>query len=193
MTYHQLTKDELKAADTYMPIMQKQQFVNDAVLNCFNTLKITAPSLSDKGNDAIPDMFKADSFTMSRYLMGALLKYYFHFDVDTVGDDKWLITADEYDRYAGGHFFEQLNRFKSDVPLRDKAFDILADFKDLQYRLEREVQGMLAAMNDNVGRASAWLSFSLTPEDMQNMLSDLDKSQAELQEYINSKQAEENG
>lgn len=186
MEYIEITIDDMKRARTYMPIMQKAEFVNAASVNCFDQLNVNA-QYDNESSKPLPHMYKENTFLKSRYLMGALLSYYFRFDIDMVEGTDWLVAADDYDRYAGGRIFECLQRFKSNAEVRDKAYDILADYKDLESRLNREIHGMLTAMNDPVSRALMALTQSIEPDEMQKMLADLDNQQQALQDYLKNR------
>lgn len=187
MEFYHLTQKDLENATTYIPIMKKKEFITAAAENCIDSLSISA-NISAEDSTPMPAMYKENSFIKSRFLMGALLKLYFgKNDFECVGDSEYLMTADEYDRYAGGHVFDELNRLKYNHELRDKAFDILTDYKDLSLRLDREIHGLIKAMNDVVSRAMLVLTQSLQPANLQNMLNELEESKNALDDYIKGK------
>ena len=85
----------------------------------------------------------------------------------------------DYDRWAGGHIFNQIDRMKGKGPeLRDKAFDLLADYRDLEKMLKTEIYGMLQAMNDPVSRFQDLAAQSMTPEAVQKTLDDLKEARS---------------
>ena len=99
-----------------------------------------------EGGQVLP-YFKENVERRSRYLMGGFVKLY-------LGED-----------------FEPV---KGKGPeLRDKAFDLLADYRDLEKMLKTEIYGMLQAMNDPVSRFQDLAAQSMTPEAVQKTLDDL--------------------
>ena len=96
-----------------------------------------------------------------------------------VEGETYLMSADDYDRWAGGHLFNQIDRMKGKGPeLRDKAFDLLADYRDLEKMLKTEIYGMLQAMNDPVSRFQDLAAQSMTPEAVQKTLDDLKEARS---------------
>ena len=53
--------------------------------------------------------------------------------------------------------------------LRDKAFDLLADFRDLEKMLNTEIYANLAVMNDVVARMNMAMQSAVTPESLQEL------------------------
>lgn len=188
MIFKEITPEDMAKAKDYIPITEKERFVLTVAPNCMDKLLVTA-SYDEDNNKALPNMYKENTFIKSMYLMGALLTFYFGIDYDHIGEDEWLITADEYDRFMGGHIFDQIQQYKGNKDTRDKAFQILADYKDLESRLNREIQGMLAAQNDPVSRALMALTKQIDPSEMEKMLSDLDAQQKALEDYVANRKA----
>lgn len=189
MIFKEITIEDMNKAKDYIPIVEKERFVLTVAPNCMDRLLVSA-SYDDETSKALPHMYKENTFIKSMYLMGAMLTFYFGMDYDHIGEDEWLITADEYDRYMGGHIFDQIQQYKGNKDTRDKAFQILADYKDLESRLNREIQGLLAAQNDPVSRALMAFSKQIDPNEMEQMLADLDANQKALEDYIASKKAD---
>lgn len=146
-----LTRDMLLSARTYLPLAEKTAFVNENAPKCFDRLQISA------GDDAMPPMYMENTALKSRYLMYALAAKYFGFTPETEqenGEPSALLTEEEYDYYAGGHIFSQIERFKSDAALRDRCFDLLNDYRDLERRMNAQITGLLTVQNDPVMRQS---------------------------------------
>jgi hypothetical protein len=70
--------------------------------------------------------------------------------------DAALMSDACFDRWAGSHVFNQLERLKRDAELRDKVFDLLADYKDLEKRFSAQLAGLLTVQNDSVVRQSQY-------------------------------------
>lgn len=180
MEYKVITREELLNANTYVPFMDKAKFVLACSEKCFDTLNIMANSKDD--SKALPPVYRIGEFAKSRYMMCALAKLYLKDEVGTVDDDEWLMAIDEYDKYAGGHVFEQINKFKSDAELRDICFNLLNDYKDLSRKFDSAINGLLIAMNDPVSRAVAYLATATTPENIQGSMEELEKIKQEMEQ-----------
>ena len=178
MEYKVITREELLKANTYVPFMEKASFVIKNSEKCFDTLNIMANTNDE--SKAMPPLYRVGEFAKSRYLMCALAKLYLKDEVGTVDGDEWLMAIDEYDKYAGGHIFEQINKFKSDAELRDICFNLLNDYKDLAKKFDSAINGLLIAMNDPVSRAVSYLATATTPENIQESMNELEKLKGEM-------------
>ena len=173
----------MQNAESYVPIRKKTEFVNYCAERCFDKLDITATS----GNDtlsAMPPMWKENSELKARYMMGGLLKLYLKQEAQTDENDEWLLTEQEYDRWAEAHILNQIERMKSNASLRDKCFDLLQDYKTLEKMLNTEVYGLIRVMNDSVSRIIAQIQASTTPESMKNAMAQLEQSKKEYEKYM---------
>ncbi len=101
----------------------------------------------------MPPMYSVNVGLKNRYLMTAFVKLYLGSkDLLTELADEWLMTEEDYDRWAGSHVFGQLERWKRDNEARDKCFDLLADFKDLSKWFSTQINSLLTVQNDGVLR-----------------------------------------
>ena len=138
-----LTADILKKAKTYLPIAEKMAFASEYAPRCFDRLQIT------NGEEQMPPMYMENTGLKSRYLMYALVIKYLRIDcVETESDA--LLTEAEYDRFA--HILQQLDRFKRDKDVQNIAYDLVADYYDLDKRFNSQVRGLLEVQNDTVMR-----------------------------------------
>ena len=173
----------MQEAEAYVPISKKAEFVNYCAERCFDKLDITATS----GNDtlsAMPPMWKENSELKARYMMGGLLKLYLKQEAQTDENDEWLLTDQEYDRWAAEHILNQIERMKSNASLRDKCFDLLQEYKTLEKMLNTEVYGLIRVMNDSVSRIIAQIQASTTPESMKNAMAQLEQSKKDYEKYM---------
>lgn len=147
----EVTRDMIIAASDYMPNAEKEAWVTATAKKCFDRLAITS------NGETMPEMYMINTGIKSRYLMTALVSKYFHqpYEADTTDDA--LISEADYDRWAGGHIFGQLERWKKDYDLRNKCFDLLYDFNDLRNRLTSQIMGLLTIQNDSVLRQSQYM------------------------------------
>ena len=173
----------MQEAEAYVLISKKAEFVHYCAERCFDKLNITAAS----GNDtlsAMPPMWKENPELKARYMMGGLLKLYLKQEAQTDENDEWLLTEQEYDRWAAAHILNQIERMKSNASLRDKCFDLLQDYKTLEKMLNTEVYGLIRVMNDSVSRIIAQIQASTTPESMKNAMTQLEQSKRDYEKYM---------
>ena len=148
-----LSSETILAARDYVPLEEKQRFVEACADRCFDTLNVHT---GDAGADEVlPPMYKENNGRKARCMMAALANLYLKLDVKTEPDFPWMVTAAEYDRLAASHIQNQLERAKHDLTLREKAFDLLGDYKDLERRLNAEIHALAAVMNDPASRLLA--------------------------------------
>jgi hypothetical protein len=151
-----LTTNTMEEARNYVPLAEKEAWVAENAPKCFDKLEITAD------NEPMPPMYMVNTGLKSRYLMAALVKLYFGVtDVKCEPNDEWLMTHEAYDEWAGGHIFNQLERYKRDTDLKFKAYDLLYDYKDLEKRFSAQISSLLAVQNDTVIRQSQQMANSV--------------------------------
>ena len=183
--YYKLTENDIRDANSYVPTIDKMAFIKVVADKCFDTLDITTSNDNKDDNRILPSCYKVNTDKQSRYLMGALVKLYLNKDFEAeTENDPWLMSIPEYDKYAGGHIFEQLNRMKNNSAVRDKCFDIIADYSELKYRLNSDIKGLLNAMNDSVSRALAYIELSSSPAELQKTMQQMTENQALLDNFL---------
>lgn len=146
-----ITKEMMEAARDYLTNAEKEAFVAEYAARCFDKLAITGTD-----GEPAPDMYMVNSGLKARYLMGAFAALYF--GISFKGDETGEMSEEEYDQWAGSHVLNQVERWKRDAALRDKCYDLLADFKDLEKRLSTQINGLLNVMNDAVLRQNDYMA-----------------------------------
>jgi hypothetical protein len=193
-TYY-ITKDQMKGVTTYIPLVAKLQWVELIASKCLNKVEMQANFMNNDFN--LPPMYKENTEYKMRYLMGVFVRLYLRGSWEVGEDeDKWLIPVDEYDKWAGGHIFAQIEKFKSDAELRDICFNLMNDFKELTRYLNTEINSLINIMNDPAARQMASTQASMTPEAMDAALKQLNEARDELMEYEEQRKqrlAEEEG
>lgn len=144
-----ITKEMLAAASDYMTSTAKEAWISENAPKCFDRLSITA------GDDPMPPMYMINAGLKARYLMTALA-YYLKQPFETDEKDNSLMSETDYDRWAGSHAINQIERWKSDRELRDKCFDLLSDYHELEKRFSAQLYGLLNVQNDFVLRQSQY-------------------------------------
>lgn len=186
-----ITEEQMKNAVSYAPAKAKEDFVEYCRRRCLSPVNI---DLNFGENSAMPSMFTEDTFLKSRYLMTALCVLYLGIPINEISKedgDEWLMTIAEYDRYAMSHVVNQIERMKSNAELRDKAFDILRDYRDLEKRLNTVIYNTMTVMNDPTNRLFQKLSFDVSPEALEEQKRELGRLQQEMEEIRKSKEEKE--
>lgn len=185
-----ITPEMVEGARCYVPYAEKKLFLDDVAPRCFEALEISASA--DSGDSALPPMYKENCFAKQRYLAAALIRLYFGMELELEDADgqKWLISLDQFDAWQASQAMNQLERMKGKVApeLRDKIFDLISDYRDLEKKLNTEVFGLLQVMNDPVSRILASLRQTVTPDMLKEAVSQLAETQTELDAYLKAKQ-----
>lgn len=184
-----LTEHNVKTRSrSYVANAEKEAFVNYAATRCFDRLE-----LSTEDGQSVPPMWKENLGRKNRYMAAALVRLYlFPWSGDTVDGSILELDDDEWDAISSLQFTSQLERMKKrtgDQQLRDKIFDMIADYHVLEKLLNSECYGLLNAMNDPVTRFKTMLSAEVTPEAIQAMQKQMDATKRELEDYISKRGA----
>lgn len=153
--------------ETYIPLLRKQEIAEHIAAGALVRYR---SAVDYGGEELFHDAVTAEDVpTRWRYMMGVLLKYYLHIDFEPVEGEDYLMAADDYDRAASTHILNVLERMKSDAAARDKVFDLLRDYKDLERMVSAELNAQLAARNDILPRILQVLTQTATPAALANL------------------------
>ena len=176
----EITREVVLGAEQYVPLEAKMAFARTVAEQCCDVAQTT---FSLNGTDLmVPDVRVENSALRQRYLMGALYGIYLKVPYEPVKNTEWLMAQDDYNRAASQFPMNQLERLKSDAAVRDKVFNILRDFKELERFVNAEIGNTLTIGNDVVARIIAALSMSVTPQ----ALEALTKAEEALQDEAKS-------
>lgn len=160
-------KDVLSAANAYLPLMEKTQIVSHCAERCIDRVMVNT---GEKFRGDVPPMYRENGQRKRRYLMGILVWAYLRLDFEPCEEDKWLLSADDYDAIGGVQLINKIERMKKQGDaLRDKAYDLLADYRDLEKMLNTEIAANLDVMNDVVARMTMSAASAVTPESMKEL------------------------
>lgn len=182
----QITKENLMRMPDYVPLREKMQFVKEAADLCFDRVELKI----DGGLDSMPmpPLYKENTAIKSRVLMAAYAKLYLN-ELYEFEKSPWLMTESEYDRFAASHIMNQIERLKRyDGEVRDKAFDVISDMRDLEKRLNTEIYGLTQVMNEPVTRIIMAVQSQTTPEAVSGALNELKDAQKAFDDYMKSRQ-----
>lgn len=158
-----ITREQMLKARTYLPLVEKNALLERAD-RCFDRLAIKSEG------EPMPPMWKENSGLRARYLMVALASY-FPLPFRHEGDDPLLMTAEDFDRFGESHLLMQIERFKKDEATRDKAYDLLFDYRSLERCFDREIRALLDVQNDAVIRQAqmTWTALGELPGLMEQL------------------------
>lgn len=181
-----ITEEAIHNAVSYSLMEMKEKFVEDVYMKCLNRVDV---NLDDSGNAPMPYMYMENTFLKSRYLMTALAKLYLRLEVETEDGGLWLMTRNEFDRFGASHVIGQLNRFRNNNPdLKDKVFDLLRDYSDLERRLSNAIRSGLTVMNDPANRIFQKITMDVSEQSLEAQREQLENLKEEF-EKIRNKEA----
>lgn len=192
-----ITKAIMEQADTYIPIAMKEMIASDVARVCVKETSTVRPNgeEEEQGDEyAFAPTFCESTGSKARVMMTILLSVYLHIWGD---DTPLLCDIESYDQWARAHVLNQLERFKAGE-YREKAFDLLADYKEMEKYLNSAIYAVLREMNDPVQRTIHVLSQFASAgniEDAKNTVGTLQlaiEKEKERQERIMRGEGEEN-
>ena len=192
-----ITKAIMEQADTYIPIAMKEMIASDVARVCVKETSTVRPNgeEEEQGDEyALAPTFCESTSSKARVMMTILLSVYLHIWGD---DTPLLCDIESYDQWARAHVLNQLERFKAGE-YREKAFDLLADYKEMEKYLNSAIYAVLREMNDPVQRTIHVLSQFASAgnvEDAKNTVGTLQlaiEKEKERQERIMRGEGEEN-
>lgn len=195
----ELTEDMMRNAKSYLSLTAKEAIVQTVLPGCVKRIfdydyeKNEYRSAEDDLPTTMP-MYGEDTEFKSRVVMGTVLHYYLGVDIG----ENLSITGEQYDLYAGSHVLNQIERYKATPEFKSKAFDMLADIRDFEKRLNCAVYSLLQLKNDVGGRVLNALGAMMSQEALENVIRATNEAQQGMQaeqkkqdEFIESLEAGE--
>lgn len=185
-----ITKEDIKNARTYMPILAKAQFARQIAVWCTETAQ-------GSGDDGEVPLYVENRAKRQLFLYGLLARWYLNKDFDcgtalvtTDGETEELevdyyMAVDAYDEWASSHVMNQLERLKRDKEVADKVFDLMQDYKALEAMIYGAVRDELEVKNDVIRRFGSSVAASITPAEIQGIVDqmrDLSEQRAAINE-----------
>lgn len=194
-----ITESMMADADTYLSPAMKEAIADNVARECIRPVYTIHPfgeKEDRKGEYGVSPVFCESAMNKSRVLMSVLMIHYLHAWSDGRG---YLCDFDDYDFCAQSHVLNQLERFKAGK-FREKAFDLLSDYKETEKYLNGAIYAVLREMNDPVRRFVEALGTMASAEWMESMKESIRDSaegierEKERQErIIRGEEPEENG
>lgn len=180
--YYTITAEDLASkVNTYIELAAKTEWVSLVSDKCMDKVEL---SFMD---EAMPTMYMENADRKSRFLLGFFLRLYLNWNWEHEDkedqSDEWLVPYDVYDKWMRGHIFAQIEKFKSDKDVKDICFNLLAEYKDVERRLNNEIYGKLQIKNDPVARQIMQQQMNMTPEAIEQLFDGLKEAQAAYDEF----------
>lgn len=147
----EITKEIMANAKTYIPVAMKELLASDIAYACVKpTYKIHPHETEEQTEDkyGLSPIFCESPSMKSRFMMSILLNFY----LEVRGDDRSLLCEEEeYDAWSAAHVLNQIERYKAGE-YREKAFDILSDYRETEKYINSAVYSILRDLNDPARR-----------------------------------------
>lgn len=188
MEYFEITKKMMEGAKSYMPLQSKKELAEAIAQGCVRPMKrirwdgVHVSDLPDDKNDptAFPDLVEEDLALKMCMLQNVLLSWYFDVEMD-----EGKVSYEQYDYYAGGHLLNQIERFKSDRDLKNKAFDLTEDFREFRKMVDTIIYNHKMNVNDPLKRFDAMLTVFSSPDNIKAIVAELQKAGEEVEKKVN--------
>lgn len=165
-----ITGEMIDKAESYLPLARKLAIIEVITPLCISTVRL----VDEKGEASVPNRAEEDVLYSRRAAMGVFLRHYLNYEFEGWEEDIAL-PLNLYDQWAGSHVFNQLERLKSVAAVRDKVFDILADYKEFVKLLNNAIYTRINHQNDAVLRFNQMMESNTTPEAFQQAREELIK------------------
>lgn len=184
----QLDAEELKKADTYIPLARKVAIVRILAPGCVEQVDMRLER--DKaGVQPMPPRWQESTLGKRLVMSYVLAGLYLHkIDVDGLyqKEPTFDFTARQYDTFS--QLYSQLECFRRDrdpeSEAKAAAAAILSDYKDFEKLLNAEIFNILQAKNDTCTRMVEMFMAQTTPEAIQNATDALKQVQAEAEAEV---------
>lgn len=180
--YFELTDEIMRNANTYMPIEDKTELAKTIAEQCVIDLPTAEQNLQGEKLLALPYIKVENRELKALCLMQVLLSHYLG-----VLDSESTLTVEKYNFYAEGSILNQIERYKSNYDLKNKAFDLLADFKEFRKFVDIEINNLITANNDPLARFIASIQVLSTPENIKKAVEELQKSGNDYTKFLQDK------
>ena len=146
-----ITKEILGNASDAMPILEREELLEKIAQDCIVKVNMSYIPTGETEPRPMPDRYQEYRVRTSLYLMGVLAVKYLHMPFDG-SDESLIMPAPLYDQWNASHVLSQIEALKADTEAREKAFNLLADYRDFRNALYREIETLLSHHNDVVWR-----------------------------------------
>lgn len=171
-----ITEEMVIKATDYIPLIEKDAIAKIFAANCLDEAEVGIDG--ERANEvlALPSIAQENIAKKQMYLTLLLLDNYLHIKLPND------FTSEVCDEFAKFHPMNQLERLKKGSDqVRNKVFDIISDFRELEKMINTEIFNLKAVRNSTIDRVLAGIGVMLTPEMVQKMVAELQKTIGEIE------------
>nr|DAU13430.1 MAG TPA: hypothetical protein [Caudoviricetes sp.] len=180
--YFELTDEIMQKATAYMPIEDKAELAKTIAEQCVVDIPTAEQNLIGEKFLALPYIKGENRELKALCLMNVLLSHYLKIPVNSP------LNEEKYNHYAEGSILNQIERYKSNFDLKNKAFDLLADYKEFRKFVDVEINNLIALNNDPLARLTASIQVFATPENIKKAVDELKKAGEDYTKFLKEKQ-----
>ena len=174
-----ITKEIMQNATTYIPIGMKELIAATLARACVrDTVLINSGDVEIEQDEyMLEPVYGENTLNKARCMMGILLAFYLKQRSD---DNPIMCDIDLYDKWGGAHVLNQIERYKTG-DMREKAFDLLSDYREMEKMLNSAIYSVLREMNDPIKRLVHVIGAMGSEEGMQRAIAMMEEAQAGIQ------------
>lgn len=176
MEHFIITKEMIKNAKTYMPLANKEIIAKTIASKCIEPAKIDEQNKIGRTFLALPQLKKENIVLKQILFLNVFLGFYFNVDIPEKtksGED--YNPYDRHDFYAGGDIYNQVDRFKTDLEVKNIVFSLMSDFRDFKKIVESEIYNLKTIANDSLDRFVDAIAVLGNPENIKSLIEEIKK------------------
>lgn len=179
MKCFKVTQEHIAKAKVYMPLSMKDNLADSIAEKCVQPLDTALQNTGANELLPVPQLKGEDLVLKQILLLNTLLGFYLDVDVNSDKRDAYAMT----DYYNGGDLIGQIEKFKGNPEVKDKAFAILHDYKEFRRIVDSKVDNRVMNENDSMGRFLASIQVFMTPDALNKIFTAL-KTEGEKYEQL---------
>lgn len=190
-----ITREDIERAKDYLPLDIKETMVRLMAPLCLEQVR----NPNSSGARPLPDIVRESRKMRQQCLMGVFAQWYMgrkiemqiasYVDNDGKTQEKpinYCMSADEYDKWAGSHVMNQMERWKrAKNTVSNKVYDIMYDFKAFENMLLGAIRDEVDARNDPALRMMQMMDAQTSPETLRETLKVMQEAGEYLEERKN--------
>lgn len=145
-----ITQDMLRNANTYIPLMEKENLAKQVAEKCVMPVSIGYRVKGQSVLYSMPSKAQEIPSMTNLCLMGIFASRYLKQGGDWADDIQ--MPANLYDEWGQSHVMNQTERLKTDKTVSHIVYDILHDYKELRWMVRQAIDTKLQQENDVVCR-----------------------------------------
>lgn len=165
-----ITLEMVENAEAYIPLAEKVAYAKTIAPFCIESSETAEQNEAGREILALPEVKTEGIYAKMLLLMHFFLTRYLK--VPGVPDES-KFTGEVFDSFAKDHPLNQLERLKSNLAVKDKIFNLLADFKELRKIVDTEIYSIRSQENDGMARFMAAVAIMNRPEAVEEMMEGL--------------------